>query len=112
MTPLLVNDMVLLEDNCNMSCNYCLTGQSQFKKRHSLKMIFEPPRPASYVEGELRRRIDSALAACEGEMKIPIIKVTGGEIFLIRGVMELLGKLSRRYATVVIQTNGTLLDRE
>jgi MoaA/NifB/PqqE/SkfB family radical SAM enzyme len=107
----LANDFVLLEDNCNLSCGYCLTGQSKLKKRHSLKMIFEPPRKTSCQPGtELKDRADRVLAQMERQVPLPIIKVTGGEIFLIRGILDFLAELSARYATVVIQTNGMLLD--
>jgi MoaA/NifB/PqqE/SkfB family radical SAM enzyme len=106
----LANDVVLMEDNCNLSCQYCLTGQSNFKKHHSLKQIFEPPRKAVYgKESELGQRVDRLLSNVENSVGLPIIKLTGGEIFWIRGIMDLLREVARRYATVVIQTNGMLL---
>lgn len=113
MSDMLANDMVLREDNCNLSCEYCLTGQSNFKKRHSLKLIFEPPKKESYnVESTLGRRMDQVVSAVEAEMKLPVIKVTGGEIFLINGIMDFLRGLSTRYASLVVQTNGVLVGLE
>jgi MoaA/NifB/PqqE/SkfB family radical SAM enzyme len=107
---LLANDVVVMEDNCNLSCEYCLTGQSNFKKGHSLKQIFEPPRLATYDRNsELRGRVDGLLAGVESGAALPILKLTGGEIFWIRNIMELLREVARRYATLVIQTNGVLL---
>lgn len=111
--PMLANDVVVLEDNCNLSCKYCLTGQSNFKNKHSLKLIFDPPRKAAYTPGsELKARVDTLLANAESALQLPIIKLTGGEIFWIRNIMELLRKLAERYATVVIQSNGVLLSAE
>jgi MoaA/NifB/PqqE/SkfB family radical SAM enzyme len=110
---LLANDLVLMEDNCNLSCQYCLTGQSNFKKHHSQKLIFEPPRKASYApDTEFGQKVDRVLSAVENSLRLPILKLTGGEIFWIRGIMELLEKVASRYATVVIQTNGVLLKPE
>lgn len=110
---LLANDVVLMEDNCNLSCEYCLTGQSNFKKHHSLNLIFEPPRKAEYSkDSELGGRVDQLLAAFEGNAQLPIVKLTGGEVFWIRNIMSLLRKVAARHATIVIQTNGVLLTSE
>lgn len=111
MKPLLANDLVIKEDNCNLSCQYCLTGQSNFKQDHSEQLIFQPPRPALYSpEGELGRRLDRIAEAAGRDLQLPIIKVTGGEIFLVRGIMKFLAHLSTHFATVVVQSNGMLLD--
>ncbi|AUX26878.1 uncharacterized protein SOCEGT47_074480 [Sorangium cellulosum] len=110
---LLANDFVLREDNCNLSCEYCLTGQSNFKARHSLKLIFEPPQRDTYSpSGNLGMRMHGVVEGISRSSPLPIIKVTGGEIFLVRGIMHFLRKLSKEYATVVIQTNGVLVNDE
>jgi MoaA/NifB/PqqE/SkfB family radical SAM enzyme len=111
MKPLLANDLVIKEDNCNLSCEYCLTGQSNFKQGHSEQLIFQPPRRTLYSpESELGLRLGRIAAAAGTDLQLPIIKVTGGEIFLVRGIMEFLAHLSTHFATVVVQTNGMLLD--
>jgi MoaA/NifB/PqqE/SkfB family radical SAM enzyme len=110
MKTMLANDLVLQEENCNLSCRYCLTGQSNFKAEHSAQLIFHPPRPAAYAaDSPLRQRVDRLLAQADTGLDLPIIKVTGGEIFLIHGIMDLLRRLAARFATLVIQTNGVLL---
>ncbi len=109
---LLANDFVIQEDNCNLSCQYCLTGQSNFKADHAAQMIFGPPRPASYsCTSDLGKRIDAVIDAVANQ-DLPIVKVTGGEVFLLRGIMVLLRRLAKVFATVVIQTNASLLTRE
>lgn len=111
MKPLLANDLVIKEDNCNLSCQYCLTGQSNFKQQHLQQLIFKPPRPDLYgSESELGRRLDRVVATTATDLSLPIIKLTGGEIFLVRGVMNFLRHLAMHFATVVIQTNGVLLE--
>lgn len=111
MKPFLANDLVIKEDNCNMSCQYCLTGQSTFKQQHSEQLIFKPPRSSSYgPESDLGQRLDRVVATTATDLSLPIIKLTGGEIFLVRGIMNLLRNLASHFATVVIQTNGVLLE--
>lgn len=108
----LVNDIVIEEENCNLGCEYCLTGQSQFKQDHLDQLIFEPPHCSTYApETELGKRIDALIAASAANL-VPVVKVSGGEIFLIRGLMDLLRKLAQNFATLVIQTNGLLLNDE
>lgn len=104
--PFVVNDLVIQEDSCNLACSYCLTGQSQFKQEHSLLKIFEPPSKLSCEPGtELRQRLDAILAGVAVQ-PVPVVKISGGEVMLIRGIMELIEELSERYETVVVLTNG------
>ena len=112
-SDLLANDLVLMEDNCNLSCEYCLTGQSNFKKHHSLQMIFEPPRKAVYGSGtELGTKVDRLLEGVERQSALPVLKITGGEIFWIRNIMGLLREVAKRYEALIVQTNGVLVTGE
>ena len=107
--PFVVNDLVIQEDSCNLACEYCLTGQSQFKEDHSLLQIFDPPRPQSCEPGtELHDKLHRVLDAT-ADQEIPVVKISGGEVMLIRGIMELISELSGRYETVVVLTNGVPL---
>ncbi len=113
MKAMLANDFVIKEENCNLSCRYCLTGQSQFKKGHLDHLIFQPPRTVEYsAESALAQRIDAVIELSARSIGLPIIKVTGGEIFLVRGIMNLLRRLKDNFATIVIQTNAILLTPE
>lgn len=101
-----VNDLVIQEDSCNLACEYCLTGQSQFKADHSLLKIFDPPtklscRPGTALHARLRRILDGSAA-----YGIPVVKISGGEVMLIDGVMELIEELAGSHETVVVLTNG------
>ena len=107
-----VNDLVINEDNCNLNCEYCLTGQSLFKQEHSLQEIFDPPRPVSCFTGtDLRMRLQAVLDAVD-TLQVPVVKISGGEVMLIRGILEFIEELSRRYETVVVLTNGFLVTEE
>jgi len=110
---LLGNDLVINEDSCNLSCEYCLTGQSNLKEGHSLKLIFEPPRKDTYAPGgELAGRIDTVADRLRGHFGLPLLKVTGGEIFVVRGIMDFLEKEHSKYEGLVVQTNAILVKQE
>ncbi|MFC5719505.1 radical SAM protein [Streptomyces gamaensis] len=104
------NDLVINEDSCNLSCTYCLTGQSNLKESHSLQLIFEPPKRDSYApDSPLGRRVDTVADRLREHFDLPLLKVTGGEIFLVRGIMDFLEEQARKYEVLVIQTNGVLV---
>lgn len=107
---MLGNDLVVNENDCNLSCEYCLTGQSNLKKEHSLKLIFEPPRKDEYAPGSpLQRRLDLITDRVQQNFSTPFLKITGGEIFLVKGMMDFIARESSRHEVVVVQTNGLLL---
>jgi MoaA/NifB/PqqE/SkfB family radical SAM enzyme len=111
--PLIGNDLVINEDSCNLSCQYCLTGQSNLKEQHKLKLIFEPPQRDSYEPGSaLARRVDQVADRLSGHFGLPLLKVTGGEIFLVKGIMDFLEREARRHEVLVVQTNGVLVRDE
>ncbi|ANN17134.1 hypothetical protein SD37_16780 [Amycolatopsis orientalis] len=110
---LLGNDLVINEDSCNLSCTYCLTGQSNLKKSHDAQLIFGPPTKDHYETGSLLGRnlpiIDSRI---DETFRVPLLKVTGGEIFLVAGIMDFLREQAREHEVLVVQTNGVLVRDE
>jgi MoaA/NifB/PqqE/SkfB family radical SAM enzyme len=106
-----VADLVVREGNCNLSCTYCLTGQSAFKPEHSLQQIFDPPvQDRCGPETDLGRRMRAVLRACAGA-GTPVVKLSGGEILIVEGIQRLLEETSAWYETVVVLTNGIPLTR-
>jgi MoaA/NifB/PqqE/SkfB family radical SAM enzyme len=111
--PLIGNDLVINEDSCNLSCTYCLTGQSNLKEGHSLQLIFDPPKRDDYSPTTgLGKRINTVADQINGRFDLPLLKVTGGEIFLVRGIMDFLEEQSSHYEVLVLQTNGVLVTEE
>jgi MoaA/NifB/PqqE/SkfB family radical SAM enzyme len=110
---LLGNDLVINEDSCNLSCQYCLTGQSNLKDQHRLQLIFQPPQRDTYAPGtELADRIDRVADRLKDRFRLPLLKVTGGEIFLVRGILDFLAEQAPKYEVLVVQTNAVLVRDE
>jgi MoaA/NifB/PqqE/SkfB family radical SAM enzyme len=109
--PFVVADIVVRESNCNLSCTYCLTGQSEFKAEHSLHEIFEPPVKQSCApDTDLGRRLRRVVRA-PGDAGTPVVKLSGGEVLVIDGIDDVIAEASGRYETVVVLTNGLPLSR-
>lgn len=103
----LINDLVVLENNCNQQCEYCLTDTSQFKDSHREHLIREKPRIYEYALGtDLQQRLDQLLARMQGHFDFRILKVSGGEIFLVKGIMELIRRETKKVAVLQMLTNG------
>lgn len=110
---LIGNDLVVNEDSCNLSCTYCLTGQSNLKQSHSEQLIFRPPTRDRYgPESLLGQRLPVIDQRVDTTFKVPLLKVTGGEIFLVAGVMDFLREQAAEHEVLVIQTNGVLVRDE
>jgi MoaA/NifB/PqqE/SkfB family radical SAM enzyme len=110
---MLGNDLVINEDSCNLSCTYCLTGQSNLKDGHRLQLIFQPPKRDTYAEGtELAERVNTVADRLQNRFDLPLLKVTGGEIFLVKGIMDFLAREAPKHQVLVIQTNGVLVKQD
>lgn len=110
---LLGNDLVINEDSCNLSCTYCLTGQSNLKQSHSDQLIFGPPTRDRYAaDSILGRRLPLIAKRIDDTFRAPLLKVTGGEIFLVADVMSYIRDQAAKHEVVIIQTNGVLVNEE
>lgn len=110
---LLGNDLVINENSCNLSCSYCLTGQSNLKASHEGKLIFQPPIIDRYTEASgLGARLNRIIERVNQKLAPPLLKLTGGEIFIIKGIMEFIEKVAPWHEAVIVQTNGLPLTDE
>jgi MoaA/NifB/PqqE/SkfB family radical SAM enzyme len=115
----LVNDFVVMEDICNCSCQYCLTASSNFKDKHKFLFCEEEINfnldkllndENSYREGQsLKNNIDFISDWIVKNTNTLILKLSGGEIFLVKNIIEYIKKVSPKYKRVQVLTNGTLL---
>ncbi len=98
------------EDSCNLNCSYCLTGQSTLKESHQLQLIYRPPQRGTYGPASpLASRLDTVVDRIDEAFCPLLLKVTGGEIFLVKGIMDFLEREAQKYCVVVVQTNGLLV---
>lgn len=110
METLLGNDLVINEDYCNLSCQYCLTGQSNLKQSHREQLIFQTPKRDFYRDAEpLKDRLCTIIDRFPTRFRTPLIKITGGEIFLVDGIIDFIIACALRFDVVVVQTNGILV---
>ncbi|MEC5291700.1 radical SAM protein [Aurantimonas sp. C2-6-R+9] len=104
MKRFLYHDLIVAGNWCNLKCSYCTSvadagdfgeATSASAKRRGAAIAI--PNVLAMLDG-LRRHVDA-----------PVIKVSGGELFLLANAADLVAELSARYAHVQVLTNGTEL---
>lgn len=102
-----INDLVVKEDVCNMHCKYCLTETSVLKENELGKAR---KNLLVYTDGsDLKKNMDAVTESIFNTFSISILKISGGEIFLIKGIIDYIKKHAPRYKKVQVLTNGVLL---
>lgn len=90
-----------------MKCKYCLTETSVFRQNESLSM---KKGPLVYKDGsELKKNMDYVTDIICNNLGASILKISGGEILLIKGIIDYIKKHAPNYKKVQILTNGVLL---
>lgn len=112
---MLVTDLVIREDFCNGKCIYCLTKSSQLKASHYRIKDNGPDMSSEaanekYFKGEpLWSRLNKIIGNLNEYVDSPILKISGGEVLLIPGIVDFIRDVSPLYNRVQLLTNGTLL---
>ena len=102
-----INDFVVKEDICNMQCKYCLTGTSEFKEDESVKA---QKNSMVYADGsELQRNMDAVTESIFNAFGVSVLKISGGEILLVKGIIDYIKKHAPKYKKVQLLTNGVKL---
>ena len=99
--PFLLNDMVIEEQLCQMRCSYCLTEEYNLLMNvPDARLRLTTDRRADWLDilDRYHRTVDS-----------PILRLSGGEFFWLRGSTEFVQEASARYETVQVITNGVFL---
>ena len=120
-----IQDFLLLEEICNIACSYCegyYHDGIPFKRNNDrlimpaswmgkLKLI---PAIKEFIKDSLSiddlfRIADETLKRVAAIADIPILKISGGEIYVINEIHDFIKRLAPRYEQLQILTNGTLL---
>jgi len=104
MKRFLYHDLIVAGNWCNLKCSYCtsVVDADAFGTQTSAS---RRGRGATIAVAEVLAMIDGL-----GEhVDAPVIKVSGGELFLLANAVELIEQLSARYAHVQVLSNGTEL---
>ncbi len=96
------NDFVINENYCNQKCEYCLTGQSNLKASHKGKLKCKAPKRDD-------TKLHSIVDRIQKLFQTPFIKLSGGEIFLNKGILDFIESVSKKHEVVIVQTNGTVI---
>lgn len=117
----ILNDFVIKEEVCNMNCDYCLTEGAALKEKHDFtrdkgRLNFKLDlieKELVYSKGySLKESIDKCLDKYLEGFDAPILKISGGEVLLIKNLSDLLVNQSTNYEVVQVLTNGMLFNDE
>lgn len=105
MQEFLYHDLIIAGNWCNLKCQYCSSvadadgfGEVTSASRRGKGATIATAEVLGMVD-TLARRFDA-----------PVIKLSGGELFLLANAAELIEALAERYDHVQVLSNGTELD--
>lgn len=112
-------DFVVKEDVCNLSCDYCLNEHNKLKdninfERKDGKLNFRLDKldELVYSDGyKLKDTVDAVLQEYHRTYDSPILKLSGGEILLVKNISQLIKKQAEIYEVVQLLTNGTMVNK-
>ncbi|MFD4575220.1 radical SAM protein [Streptomyces sp. NPDC058417] len=96
-----MNDMVIEEQLCQMRCSYCLTEE--------YNLLMNVPDARLRLTTDRRQDWHEILDLYHAQVDAPILRLSGGEFFWLKGSTEFVEEASRRYETVQVITNGVFL---
>jgi MoaA/NifB/PqqE/SkfB family radical SAM enzyme len=100
--PFLMNDMVIEEQLCQMRCSYCLTEE--------YNLLMNVPDARLRLTTDRRQDWHAVLDAYHEQVDSPVLRLSGGEFFWLKGSTEFIQECSERYETVQVITNGVFLN--
>ncbi|MFM9611803.1 radical SAM protein [Streptomyces niveiscabiei] len=100
--PFLVNDMVIEEQLCQMRCSYCLTEE--------FNLLMDVPDARLRITTDRSQDWLEILDLYHEHVDAPILRLSGGEFFWLKGSTEFVQEASKRYETVQVITNGVFLN--
>ncbi len=120
------NDQLILDEFCNLKCKYCggfypsefhlkqdsngkinmpESWKEMIRKNHDLSdRISENP-----TVGDFFKLAEDVLSKIEQATDYKILKISGGEIFLYKDIVDFIEKIHKKFAAVQLLTNGLTL---
>ncbi|WP_432096765.1 radical SAM protein [Streptomyces sp. bgisy100] len=98
---LLMNDMVIEEQLCQMRCSYCLT--------EDFNLLMNVPDARLRLTTDRREDWHRILDGYHRQVDSPIMRLSGGEFFWLKGSTEFVEECSSKYEVVQVITNGVFL---
>jgi sulfatase maturation enzyme AslB (radical SAM superfamily) len=102
--PFLLNDMVIEEQLCQMRCAYCLTEE--------YNLLMNVPDARQRLTTDHRADWTQVLDAYHKHVDAPVLRLSGGEFFWLKGSTEFVADCSSRYETIQVITNGVFLNEQ
>lgn len=103
---ILFNDLVIERDVCNLSCSYCLSNESPFDANGKGTYM-------NYSENsQFGNNLIQVINSFDDVFNASILRLSGGELFLIKGIEKFIYHCSRSYEKVQVITNGTMLNKD
>lgn len=105
-------DFVICEDVCNMQCKYCLTPETPFAKDpEGFKWSHSKIGQMRYEDGyQIKSDIDNVINSYYSMFDSPVLKLSGGEILILKNLVKLIEKESSRFESIQLLTNATLIE--
>lgn len=105
MQEFLYHDLIIAGNWCNLKCQYCssVADADQFGHETSAS---RRGKGATIATAEVLDMVD----ALSRRVDAPVLKLSGGELFLLANAAELIEALTDRYDHVQVLSNGTELD--
>ncbi|MBB4001900.1 MAG: radical SAM protein [Aurantimonas endophytica] len=104
MKRFLYHDLIVAGNFCNLKCSYC-TSVADAGDFGAATSASARRRGATIAVGEVLAMVDGL----RRHVDAPVLKLSGGELFLLVNAVELIEELAGRYAHVQVLTNGTEL---
>jgi len=98
---LLLVDLTIMEDFCNLKCDYC--GHDKMKIGKSDEIVYRP-------QSGLYKVLNSTMDIVHKNIDAPVLKISGGEIFMIDGILDFIKEQSKYFPLLQILTNATMLN--
>lgn len=98
--PILILDFVIQDSICNLMCDYCYSLEKIKNKKKQQRNASSILKGASQVLEITREFVNTS-----------ILKISGGEVFLLKGFLEFLEREAPFYEHLQVQTNGILLNQ-